>query len=92
MYSGASRGTPLGCLTGVLATIPLGLAIISGYGLWRWLGAPPDERPEGSLGVILGSFVGGLAFFILLGWVSFRIIRTTSWRNYDPGNDTSLHH
>ncbi len=88
----ATRGSPLGCFTGVLSTVPLGFATISGYGLWRLWQTPPGDRPEGALGVLLGSFTGGLAFFILLSWLSLRILRTTNWKTYDPGNDTSLHH
>jgi hypothetical protein len=86
------RGTPLGCFTGVLAIIPLGLLVVSGYGLWLWFATPAENRPDGLFGLLIGGFVAGLAFFILLIWLSIRILKNTRWKDYDAGKDTSLHY
>jgi cation transporter-like permease len=86
-----TKGSPLGCLTGLLALFSLGLTALSGYGLFRWIAADAEKRPEGSLATLLGSFAIGLVFFVLLSWVSYRILKSTHWKSYDPDNDTSLH-
>lgn len=92
----ATRGSPLGCFTGVLATIPLGFAIAGGYGLWKLQrklsrGTAP-EKLEGLSEPLWAAVIIGSTLFILLSWLSLRILRTTNWKTYDPANDTSLHH
>lgn len=87
-----TKGSPLGCFTGVLSLVPLAFAGLSTWGLFRWAGAPEDQRPEGSLGILLTGLGIGLPGFLLLAWLSVRILRGTDWKGYKPDDDTSLHY
>lgn len=92
MEGRATKGSPLGCFTGVLALIPLAFALASAWGLVRWWSAPENKRPEGSLGILLTGFGFGALAFGLLAWLSLRILRSTDWKRYKPEDDTSLHY
>jgi len=82
--SSPTRGSPLGCVVGMLSMLPLSLAVIGVYGCIRWYGLPEAKRPEGLLPVWIGCAAGGLLLTAALIWLAWRILRTTNWKSYDP--------
>jgi len=81
---GSRRGSPLGCVVGLLSLLPLVLALTSAYGLVRWLMLPAAEREPGPPWIFLGFGGCGLLLFVALIWLSRVILRNTSWRDGRP--------
>lgn len=71
----ATRGSLPGCIVGLLAAIPFGLAIIGAYGCFKWLQIPEAKRPEGMLSVWISCGACGLVLGIALVWLSMKMVR-----------------
>ncbi len=86
-----TRATPLGCaviLLGLL--IPMPVALLCGYGLWKWFAAAPSARPERSLELLAGGLIGGLVLVTACFWIGMKILRNTDWKRFDREDPRSL--
>lgn len=83
-YGEITRGTPLGCLVGVLSLLPLILACIGTYGLFRLQDLPESDEKQQLYELSLRSTLGGLVAFIVLVGLARWIHKRTDWKSYDP--------
>jgi len=72
---GATGGSSLGCVVGLIAAFPLGLAAVGAYGCFKWFQLPVAKRPEGMLSVWIGCGSGGLILGIALVWLAVKMLR-----------------
>ena len=89
MESGVSRGSPLGCVVGILSVIPVSLTFLGSYGLFRIYQIPPDNRDPGALQMITWCTLGGVIGSVILLGTSIWILKRTDWKSYDPEKPTS---
>jgi hypothetical protein len=75
----AVRGTPLGCVVGFLALIPLAIAAAGGYGLWVWHNLPADKKRFGPPELLTSCVTGGLILGLVILGVAIWIHRSTDW-------------
>ena len=85
----ATRGSPLGCIVGILALFPIGLASVGIYGWVAWNALPEEKRPEDLQSLWISCTGGGLILTIALIWLSVKILRRTDWKSYDPDKGNS---
>lgn len=79
-----TRGSPLGCVIGLLALMPLGLMGVGVYGWITWASLAVDKRPEEALSLWISCTVGGAIFTIGLIWIAVKVLKNTDWKSYDP--------
>lgn len=84
MSSGVSRGSPLGCVVGILTILPISLAGIGFYGLYRIFQIPTEDRDPGLLQIVASFTFVGLAGTALLIGLSIWLLKRTDWKDYDP--------
>ena len=85
----ATRGSPLGCIVGVLSLFPMGLSAVGIYGWMAWNALPDDKRPEGMLSLWISCTAAGVVLAIALIWLAVKILRRTDWKAYDPDKGNS---
>ncbi|MDB6080429.1 MAG: hypothetical protein JWO82_4176 [Akkermansiaceae bacterium] len=78
------RGTPLGCVAGMLAMIPLIIAGIGAYGLSVWKDLPDHKKTEGPHQLLLSCVhVGlwlGIPLVILSVWIFLKTRKSADQR------------
>ena len=79
-----TQGTPGGCAIGVMAVIP---AVCMGLGIWgliRWLNLPDDKQGfDTYFWTVSSAALIGSILTVSLVWLSMRLIRSTSFKDYD---------
>jgi heme/copper-type cytochrome/quinol oxidase subunit 4 len=88
-YGSVTRGSPLGCVVGILTVIPVALTVIASYGLYRIFQISPEKRDHDALQMLTGCTIAGVVGTILCICVSIWILKRTDWKNYDPDKPTS---
>ena len=87
--SSVTRGTPGGCIIGLLGIFFLVFPAVGIWGLSKWFSIPSDDRQMGAFFWIMTSFtIVGILVFIILSIVSARVLKGTNFKNYDPDNPT----
>ena len=79
-----TQSTPAGCFIGTLALIPLLLASLGAWGLYRWCALPMQSRHvDQRFWLLLGALIGGLFAAFLIMVMAVRILRATDFKSYD---------
>ena len=89
MSLGITRGTPFGCVVGLLALLPLCLSGLGISGWIAWLALPENKRPQSMESLWISCTVGGLILGIVLLWLAVKIHRRTDWQAYDANKPFS---
>lgn len=80
-----TRSIPGGCLIGLGAIFSFCFTVLGAWGLWRWFDLPAAERHyDRYFWTMLGVFIGGGIFTVLVSFLAVRSLKSMAYRGYDP--------